>query len=70
MVVAGDVYDRSVPPPEAVCLRDDMLAELLLDVKVPVIVAAGNHDSPERLAFAAAAFPGDRIQKTGRLLVP
>lgn len=51
VVVAGDVYDRAVPPPEAVRLLDDVLAELLLGVKVPVIVAAGNHDSPERLAF-------------------
>ena len=51
VVVAGDVYDRAVPPPEAVRLLDDVLAELLLGLKVPVIVAAGNHDSPERLAF-------------------
>ena len=53
VVVAGDVYDRAVPPPEAVRLLDDVLAELLLGVKVPVIVAAGNHDSPERLAFGS-----------------
>ncbi len=53
VVVAGDVYDRAVPPPEAVRLLDDVLAELLLGVKVPVIVAAGNHDSPERLSFGA-----------------
>ncbi len=53
VVVAGDVYDRAVPPPEAVRLLDDVLAELLLRLKVPVIVAAGNHDSPERLAFGA-----------------
>ena len=53
VVVAGDVYDRAVPPPEAVRLLDDVLAELLLGLKVPVIVAAGNHDGPERLAFGA-----------------
>jgi exonuclease SbcD len=53
VVVAGDVYDRAVPPPEAVRLLDDVLAELLLGLKVPVIVAAGNHDSPERLAFGS-----------------
>jgi len=51
VIVAGDVYDRAVPPPEAVRLLDDVLAELLLGAKIPVIVAAGNHDSPERLAF-------------------
>ena len=53
VVVAGDVYDRAVPPPEAVRLLDDVLAELLLGLKVQVIVAAGNHDGPERLAFGA-----------------
>jgi len=53
VVVAGDVYDRAVPPPEAVRLLDDVLAELLLGLKMPVIVAAGNHDSPERLAFGS-----------------
>jgi exonuclease SbcD len=53
VIVAGDVYDRAVPPPEAVRLLDDVLAELLLGLKVPVIVAAGNHDSPERLTFGA-----------------
>lgn len=53
LVLAGDVYDRAVPPPEAVRLLDDLLAELLLDLRIPVIVAAGNHDSPERLAFGA-----------------
>jgi exonuclease SbcD len=53
IVVAGDVYDRAVPPPEAVKLLDDTLAELLLGLKVPTILAAGNHDSPERLSFGA-----------------
>ena len=46
VVVAGDVYDRAVPPPEAVRLLDDVLAELLLGVKIPVIVAAGQPRQP------------------------
>lgn len=52
VVIAGDVYDRAVPPAEAVNLLDDVLSRLLLDCKVPVIAIAGNHDSPERLGFA------------------
>lgn len=51
VVIAGDVYDRAVPPTEAVNLLDDVLSRLLLDCKVPVIAIAGNHDSPERLGF-------------------
>jgi len=53
VVVAGDVYDRAVPPPDAVKLLDDTLSELLLGLKVQTILAAGNHDSPERLSFGA-----------------
>lgn len=65
LVVAGDVYDRAVPPPEAVELLDDVLAQLLLDVKVPVIIAAGNHDSPERLAFGARVLSAQGLHLFG-----
>jgi len=65
VVVAGDVYDRAVPPPEAVRLLDDVLAELLLGVRVPVIVAAGNHDSPERLAFGSRIVSGQGLHLFG-----
>ncbi|OPX86501.1 MAG: Nuclease SbcCD subunit D [Pelotomaculum sp. PtaB.Bin104] len=51
VLIAGDIYDRSVPPTEAVRLLDEVLSRLLLDDGVPVILIAGNHDSPERLAF-------------------
>ena len=53
IVVAGDVYDRSVPPAEAVALLDETLTRLVTDVGVPVVVIAGNHDSPGRLAFGS-----------------
>jgi exonuclease SbcD len=53
VLVAGDVYDRAVPPPEAVELLGDVLARLVLDLGVKVILIAGNHDSPQRLGFGA-----------------
>jgi exonuclease SbcD len=53
IVIAGDVYDRAVPPPDAVALLDDTLSELLLGLHIPTILVAGNHDSPERLSFGA-----------------
>ena len=52
-VIAGDVYDRAVPPKEAVALLDEFLGRVVGDLKVPVLMIAGNHDSPERLGFAA-----------------
>lgn len=53
VLVAGDIYDRSVPPAAAVALLDEVLSRICLELGVPVIMIAGNHDSPERLAFGA-----------------
>ena len=50
VLIAGDVYDKSVPPVEAVELFDDFLVKLA-ERKIPAFVIGGNHDSPERLAF-------------------
>ena len=51
VLIAGDVYDKSVPSAEAVTLFDDFLFRLAKR-QVPVLIISGNHDSPERLAFA------------------
>lgn len=52
VLIAGDVYDKSVPSAEAVQLFDDFLVSLSeRDLKTFII--SGNHDSPERLAFGA-----------------
>jgi len=61
ILIAGDVYDRAVPPAEAVSLLDDVLGRLLLDCRVPVVLIPGNHDSPERLTF------GSRLLRAGNL---
>lgn len=51
VLIAGDVYDKSIPSAEAVTLFDDFLCRLAKR-KIPVLIISGNHDSPERLAFA------------------
>ena len=50
VLIAGDVYDKSVPPAEAVALLDEFLVELSRR-HLQVYLINGNHDSPERLAF-------------------
>lgn len=50
VLLAGDLYDRSVPPGEAVELLDEFLTRLS-ERKLPVFAISGNHDSPERLDF-------------------
>ena len=58
VLIAGDVYDKSVPSAEAVTLFDDFLCRLAKR-KLPVLIISGNHDSPERLAF------GNRLLELG-----
>ncbi|MFN4213737.1 exonuclease SbcCD subunit D [Exiguobacterium sp.] len=53
IVVAGDLYDRAVPPVEAVDLLDEMWKALVLDRNIPVLAIAGNHDSAERLQYSS-----------------
>ena len=52
VLIAGDVYDQTVPSAEAVALFDDFLVRLQ-DIGTKVFVISGNHDSPERIAFAS-----------------
>ena len=64
ILIAGDVYDKSVPSAEAVQLFDDFLVRLSKR-NLPVFIISGNHDSPERIAF------GSRIMdKSGIHLSP
>ncbi|GAB3275873.1 exonuclease SbcCD subunit D [Parahaliea aestuarii] len=53
VLIAGDVYDRAVPPAEAVSLLGNTLRRLCVELGKQVILIAGNHDSAERLGFAA-----------------
>ena len=60
VLIAGDVYDKSVPSAEAVTLFDDFLFRLA-ERNIPVLVISGNHDSPERLAFGGRLMEGAGI---------
>ena len=55
VLIAGDVYDKSVPSAEAVTLLDDFLCRLAAR-KIPTLIISGNHDSSERLAFGGRLF--------------
>lgn len=67
LVVSGDVYDRSVPPTEAIRLLDDFLSSLVLGLGVHVIMIAGNHDSPSRLQFASRVLATNKLHLVGSL---
>ena len=52
VILAGDIYDKSIPSAEAVQLFDEFLVQLAKR-KLEVFVISGNHDSPERIAFGS-----------------
>lgn len=60
VLIAGDVYDKPVPPAEAVALCDRFLVGLT-ELGTQVFLIAGNHDSPERLAFGAQLMAGSGL---------
>lgn len=60
VLIAGDVYDKSVPSAEAMALLDDFLVRLS-GRKLQVFVISGNHDSPERMAFGGRLMAGSGV---------
>lgn len=54
LVIAGDLYDRSVPPARAVELLNKYIEKIILELKIPILAIAGNHDSGERLGFMSS----------------
>lgn len=66
IVIAGDIYDRSAPSGEAVELFGSLLTRLE-QLKIPVMLVAGNHDSGQRLAFAGEILAKQNVYIAGRV---
>lgn len=64
VVISGDIYDRSVPPEDAVSLLDGFLTALS-QKGIPALLISGNHDSAERLSYGAALFAKSGIHIAG-----
>jgi len=60
ILLAGDIYDKSMPSSEAIRLFDDFLSKIA-QLKIPCFVISGNHDSPERIAFGSSIMAGQNI---------
>jgi len=65
VLIAGDIYDRPVPPAEATALFSDFLTDLR-NAGIEVLMIAGNHDSGERLSFAAPLLAREGVHVAGR----
>lgn len=53
VIVAGDIYDRSVPPTAAIDLLDEVVSVICGELNTPLLMIPGNHDGAKRLGFAA-----------------
>jgi len=53
LIIAGDIFDRSVPPADAVEALDAFFDEITSELELPIILISGNHDSAKRLGFGA-----------------
>ncbi|MFJ7677882.1 exonuclease SbcCD subunit D [Peribacillus sp. NPDC097198] len=67
VVIAGDLYDRSVPPTEAVELLDEILYTINVKMKIPIVAISGNHDSAERLSFGSSWYRHSQLYIHGKL---
>lgn len=67
VLIAGDIYDRSVPPVQAVELLNETLERLIREAGQQVILIAGNHDNPERLGFASRLLAREGLHIIGPL---
>lgn len=67
VIIAGDLYDRAVPPTEAVHLLDELFAEIVLKRNTPLLTIAGNHDSPSRLNFGSQLMKETGLHIVGQL---
>lgn len=67
VVIAGDLYDRSVPPVHAVELLNKTMKKIVKDLNTKVIALAGNHDSNERLEFASSLLCDSGLYIVGNL---
>jgi exonuclease SbcD len=70
VIIAGDLYDRAVPPTDAVQLLDKVLQTIVLDLKTPVLAVSGNHDSPSRLNFGSNIMKAAGFHMAGEFAYP
>ncbi|WP_417761946.1 exonuclease SbcCD subunit D [Shewanella sp.] len=70
LIIAGDIYDRAIPPASAVTLLSAFLDELIDQHQIQVLITAGNHDSAERIGFAAKQMRSSGLHMVGSLSLP
>lgn len=67
IIIAGDLYDRSIPPTDAVNLLDEVLYTINVEMNIPILAVSGNHDSAERLSFGSSWYKQNKFYLNGKI---
>lgn len=67
VIIAGDLYDRSIPPTDAVNLLDEVLYFINVELNTPILAISGNHDSAERLSFGSSWYQKNQFYLNGKI---
>lgn len=66
LVIAGDLYDRSVPPTEAIQLLDETFQTIIHEKHIPILAIAGNHDGASRIDFGTSLMAASGLHMVGK----
>ena len=65
LIISGDIYDRSIPPQEAIKLLDEIIYKIISELNIKILIIPGNHDSAQRLCFANKLYQDNGLYITG-----
>lgn len=65
LIIAGDVYDKSLPNEEAVALFNQFISQVIGRLEIPIVIIAGNHDSNTRIHFGSELFASKHLYIVG-----
>lgn len=65
LIIAGDVYDKSLPNEEAVALFNQFISQVIGRLEIPTVIIAGNHDSNTRIHFGSELFASKHLYIVG-----
>lgn len=66
VIIAGDIYDKAIPPEGAIRLLEDFIHHVAGQLSVPIIMISGNHDSGARLSFASSVLKKADVHIIGK----
>ncbi len=67
LVISGDLYDRAIPPVEAVELWDRVMTKVAVEMNIPILLIGGNHDSGERISCGRKLLARSGVYVAGQL---